>query len=351
VRIALISTPFIRVPPAGYGGTELFCWELSEQLIARGHEVTLFTTGDSTTSGDKRWLYPFAVWPPSPHDEMNHVAWAMAEVSRGSYDVVHANSPLAVALARFTSVPLVYTLHHHRTEPLSRLYSANQRASFVAISQRQLELEVALADATVIHHGLDARRYPPSDHDEGYLLHLGRYAEQKGTHLAIDVATLADLPIKLAGRIHEEDEAYFREHVAPRLERRGVFEVGEAAHARKVALLRGARALIAPLTWEEPFGLVAVEAMLSGTPVLGFARGSFPEIVDEGVTGFLAPPGHVEALAAIAPRLAGFDRRACARRARERFRAEVMAEAYERVYAHAARLRSPAPFRRSSSGR
>jgi glycosyltransferase involved in cell wall biosynthesis len=361
VRIALLSTPFVRVPPAGYGGTELFCFELAEALHARGHEVTLFTTGDSRTSGEKRWLYPRPSWPPTPHDEVSHAGWAFSEIARGAFDVAHLNSPLGLPFARFVAVPLVYTLHHHRLESASRLYANCPGVAFVAISRRQRELEAELASAAVIHHGLTPDRYPPSVRDEGYLLHLGRYAPEKGTHLAIDAAAVAGLPLKLAGRVHEQDAAYFAEHVAPRLRRLGVEALGEAGPARKVGLLRGARAVLLPLRWEEPFGLVAVEAMLCGTPVLGFPRGSFPEIVDEGVTGFLAPDGDVEALGRLARGLGGFDRRACAARARERFSADRMASAYEALYARviAREAQRPAPIaitaparsRRSSSGR
>lgn len=357
MRIALVSTPFIRIPPAGYGGTELFCWELGEELHARGHDVTLFTTGDSTTSCHKRWRYPAAEWPPSPHDDLNHQAFSVEEIARGGFDVAHLNSPLSLPLARYLDVPVVYTMHHHRQPDISRLYQSHQKALFVAISRRQLDLEVKLERSVVIHHGLDADRYPPSARDEGYLLHLGRYAEQKGTHLAVDVARLAGLPVALAGRTHPQDQAYFDAEVAPRLKREGVEELGEAGFPDKIRLLRGARAVVLPLLWEEPFGLVAVEAMLCGTPVIGFARGSFPEIVDEGVTGFLAPPGDIFSLARLAAGLDGFDRAACAARARERFTTQVMTSAYESLYrrvAFRADLRlitAPARARRSSSGR
>jgi glycosyltransferase involved in cell wall biosynthesis len=358
MRIAFLSTPFIRVPPSGYGGTELFCYDLAEALHARGHEVTLFCTGDSSTSCEKRWLYARPEWPPSPYDELNHCAWAFAEIRRGGFDLVHLNSPAGLPFGgSLDGVPMVYTLHHHRIEPISRLYARSPRTAFVAISRRQLELEVPLGGATVIYHGLSADRYPPSYRDEGYLLHLGRYAPEKGTHIAIDVARLAGLPIKLAGRAHPQDAAYFAEEVAPRLRLDGVEEVGEVGHARKVALLRGARAVVCPLQWEEPFGLVAVEGMLAGAPLVGFRRGSFPEIVDEGVTGFLAPPDDVDALARLASSLAGFDRRGCAARARERFSTGVMADAYEALYTRLVMRRAgpalmaPGRFRRSSAGR
>jgi glycosyltransferase involved in cell wall biosynthesis len=341
VRIALISTPFIRVPPIGYGGTELFCAELAEELHARCHEVTLFTTGDSASSCERRSLYPRPEWPPSPYDDINHVAWAFAEIARDDFDVVHLNSAVGLPFGRQVAAPVVYTLHHHRIEAMSRLYARHPRATYVAISRRQLELEIPLADATVIHHGVAPDRYPPSVRDQGYLLHLGRYAPEKGTHLAIDAARVAGLKIVLAGRVHDQDTGYFAAEVAPRLSRPGVEELGEAGHACKVALLRGARAMLLPLQWEEPFGLVAVEAMLCGTPVLGFPRGSFPEIIDEGVTGFLAPADDVEALGRLATRLTGFDRAACARRARERFSIARMTSAYEALYARVAGRRAP----------
>jgi glycosyltransferase involved in cell wall biosynthesis len=354
----MLSTPFIRVPPDGYGGTELFCAELAEALLARGHDVALYTTGDSITSCRKRWLYPTPEWPPTPFDEAGHAGWAFADLARSGCDVAHLNSPLSIPFTRFVGLPAVYTLHHHREPAMSRLYLMHPRVTYVAISRRQLELEARLVDAAVIHHGLSPSRYPPSERDDGYLLHLGRFAPEKGTHLAIDVARAAGLPLRLAGRTHPQDEAYFAAEVVPRLAASSVELSGEADHARKLALLRGARALVCPLCWEEPFGLVAIEAMLCGTPVLGFARGSFPEIVEEGVTGFLARPDDVDGLAALASRLGRFDRAACARRARERFGVSVMAQAYEALYARVLRraapvvpITAPARDRRSSTER
>lgn len=337
MRIALIAPPFIRVPPNGYGGTELFCYDLAEGLSAR-HDVTLFATGDSRARCRVRALYERPVWPPSSADEANHAAWALAEAARGGYDVVHVNSALAVPFSRFVRVPFVCTIHSARDEHTSRIYAAHPAVTYVGISSRQLALEVPLRRAHVVHHGVAPERYPFGARDEGYLLHLGRFCEQKGTHLAIDVALEADLPLQLAGRTHELDREYAEAEVAPRVARaRGrVALLGEAGPERKTALLRGARGLLCPLRWEEPFGLIAIEAMLCGTPVLGFPRGSFPEIVDEGVTGFLVPDGDVAAMARVARALEGFDRARCARRARERFSADRMVAAYERIYRDAA---------------
>ncbi|HRI67841.1 MAG TPA: glycosyltransferase family 4 protein [Polyangium sp.] len=335
MRIAIISTPFIRLPPKGYGGTELFCYELSEELAARGHDVTVFTTGDSSTRSRKRAFYERAIWPPENIDDVQHVAWAMAETARGSFDVLHLNSAAGLPMEDFVPQPIVYTLHHKQEPSLSRIYAAHPRTFYVAISQCQRALEISLPHTRVIHHGLSPSRYPPSSEDAGYLVHIGRYAREKGTHVAIDVARRVGLPIRLAGRVHPPDQGYFDEHVAPRLDLPGVVDLGEADHERKIELLRGARALVCPIDWEEPFGLVAIEAMLCGTPVLGFARGSFPEIVEENLTGFLVSPGNVRALGEAVRMLDTFDRGRCAARARERFSSATMADAYEKVYEQA----------------
>ena len=353
MRIAIVSTPFVRVPPRGYGGTELFCGALGEALVALGHRVTLFATGDSEFSGELRALYARATWPPATHSEMAHARWALHEVSRAGepFDAVHVNSPYALRAAAELGLPVVYTLHHRREEELSRIYAAHPDVTYVAISRRQLDLETSLPKASVIHHGLDVALYPPSERPEGLVVHIGRFAPEKGTHLAIEAAARARVPVRVAGRCHEKecDRVYYERYVAPRLSTPGVEYVGEVDHAAKIGLLRSARALLCPILWEEPFGLIAVEGMLVGTPVIGFRRGSFPEIVDEGVTGVLVDD--VGEMAQAIASLARFDRRACARRARERFSSSLMAAKYESLFAregtsrgssalHASRVRS-----------
>lgn len=333
MRIAVISTPFIRVPPDGYGGTELFCANLVSRLVDQGHRVTLFATGDSESKAEVRALYPKGSWPPVPKNDMTHVEWAFEEIADASepYDAVQINSPYGLPLARELDLPAVYTIHHARAEELSAIYADEPEAHYVAISARQLELEVPLAKASVIHHGLEPSEYPPSFEAGRYLLHLGRFAPEKGTHIAIDAARKANVQIRLAGRCHPPDRQYYEAEIAPRLSSHsGVELCGEANHARKVTLLRGARAVLCPIRWEEPFGLIAIESMLCGTPVIGFPRGSFPEIVDEGVTGVLV--SDADEMSEAIRYIDRIDRRACAARARQRFSAARMAAEYELLF-------------------
>jgi len=346
MRIAIVSTPFVRVPPCGYGGTELFCAHLAEGLVRRGHQVTLFATGDSDFSGVLKAHVAQAHWPPSDEIDIAHLRWSLGEIARDAdgYDAVQINSAHGIGLARELGITVVYTLHHPREESLSQIYAAHPEVHYVGISRRQLELEVPLRHATLVHHGVDVDAYPPSKRSDGYVLHLGRFAPEKGTHLAIDAARLADVPIVVAGRAHpnDNDRRYFRQEVAPRLHLPGVEIVGEAFQERKVALLRGARALLCPIQWEEPFGLIAIEAMLTGTPVIGFARGSFPEIIDPGVTGLLV--SDLREMVSAIHMVRGWDRRRCARRARERFSSDRMVEDYERLFASMARRWSDPPM-------
>ena len=329
----MVSTPFVAVPPRGYGGTELVVFELVRGLEACGHEVTLFATGDSSAR-DLRYVYRDPVWPPEPDAEVYHCAAAARSIARGRFDVVHAHAASMLTLPGDLGAPLVYTVHHDHQERLTNLYLRRPATHFVAISRRQAELERPLA-CRVVHHGLDPARYPAGDGAGGYALFLGRLSPGKGPDAAIAAARAAGLPIHVAGEIHRADGgAGWAERLATALAGPGVFHVGQVGGERKAKLLGGARALLMPLRWEEPFGLVMIEAMLSGTPVIAFPRGAAPELVEHGVTGFIA--GDVEEMAAILAQLARFDRAACRRRAQARFGAARMVRDYLSVYSLAA---------------
>jgi glycosyltransferase involved in cell wall biosynthesis len=335
MRVALISTPFLAVPPRDYGGTELVVYELAEGLKARGHDVTVFGTGDSTTSAELRSLYDRAQWPPEMLTDVSHVSWAMREVAAGGYDLVHTHSCVALALQGFVpDVPLVYTLHHVRDERLSAFYDQYPEAFYVAISDDQRRREHPLPRVSVIHHGLDSGRYTWTSAPRGYVTFVGRLSLVKGPHTAIDVAARAGVRIVVAGDVHPPDRDFAEREVVPRLQRAHVAYIGRIGMSVKVPLLRDARALLAPIDWDEPFGLILIEAMLSGCPVVAFPRGSVPELIEHGVTGFIA--GSSDEMAdVIRPGgpLERFDRAACRTRAVERFSRARMVLDHERLYA------------------
>lgn len=341
MRIAVISTPFLPVPPIRYGGTELVIWELVNGLRQAGHDTTLYTVGNSRVTGDTWWYFPEALWPPDPYHEQEHAAACMAHVAGGAFDVVHSHVTSILPLAQFVDVPIVHTLHHERVEALSAFYSrqlGRRGIKLVAISQRQRQLHADLDDVEVVWHGLDPSRYPFGPGGESAVF-LGRLAREKGPHLALDAAAKAGVRLLIGGEPHWRDQPYFETEVAPRLAATGERAVylGEVAHDKKVRLLGQALALLFPIQWEEPFGLVMIEAMLAGTPVLAFGRGSAPEIVEEGITGWVC--SDVEGMAArLASLRAGhFDRLRCRRRASELFARDRMVRDYLAIYRSAAR--------------
>jgi glycosyltransferase involved in cell wall biosynthesis len=290
MRVALVAPPFIPVPPVRYGGTELFIAHLAEGLTRLGHEVVVYANGESKPTGELRWLFERGEWPIQDHgrasfQELTHTSWACADAA-GHADLIHVNSGPGVVFSRFLDVPFVATLHHPAEAGLSALYARHPDVHYVAISRSQQALE-SMPRLTTVHHGVDLARYRLGEVKSGYLAFLGRIAPSKAPHLAIEVAERAGLPLKIAGEIQPCYADYWESMVKPRIDGRRVEYVGEADLEAKNQLLGHASAFLFPIQWNEPFGLVMVEAMACGTPVLAFGVGSVPEVVRDGVSGWI----------------------------------------------------------------
>lgn len=330
LRVAIVSTCALSTPPKAYGGTELVLADLSAALRALGHRPTVFATGDSTCVGARRCLFDEPVWPPDDLAELRHAGAAWREIrASGAFDVVHVNAAGALPFVRFVPLPTVATVHHDRVERLAAHYAAYPDVAFVAISNRQAELSWEVSFRAVIHHGMDVERYAYGAGGDACAF-LGRLSATKAPHLAIEAARRAGVPLLLGGEAHPLDRDYFEAKVVPELGAAGVRWLGEVDPPRKTELLRHACCLLFPIQWEEPFGLVMIESMLVGTPVIAFACGAAPEVVDEGVTGFLV--NDVDEMAKKIPEARRLDRRLCRATARARFSAVRMARRYVDLY-------------------
>jgi glycosyltransferase involved in cell wall biosynthesis len=290
MHIALVAPPFIPVPPVRYGGTELFMAHLAEGLQSRGQTVTVYANGDSQVRCKLKWRYRHGDWPPTDAcaaqlKNADHTSWAIRDASRHA-DLIHVNDIVALPFTRFVDLPVIHTLHHPNVPELSEQYLRYRSIRYVAISAAQARLE-PIRNTEVVHHGIPVDDYTFCARKRDYVVFLGRMAPCKGAHLAIEVARRAGLPLKLAGEIQPVFRDYWDRQVAPGIDGVGVEYVGEADILQKNELLSRARALLFPIQWDEPFGLVMIEAMACGTPVLAFRGGSVPEIVRDGVSGWV----------------------------------------------------------------
>jgi glycosyltransferase involved in cell wall biosynthesis len=333
MRIGIVVPPFIEVPPRLYGGTELFAGHLAEGLDKIGVDVVVYTNGESTVPVEKRWLYPKSNWPiktevHSNLRDINHGAWAVRDAAE-TCDIIHVSTAPSLVHSRFVSQPFIYTIHHAHEAGLSEYYSYYPDIWYVGISDFQSKLET-LPKIRTIHHGISRDQYSLGKGERTHFTFLGRIAPVKGTHLAIKVAQATGIPLKIAGEIQPMFKGYFDQEIKPHLDGKLIEYVGEADVAMKNELLGSSLALLFPIQWEEPFGLVMIEAMACGAPVLAFPGGSVPEIVKEGVSGHICQS--IEQMIERARTVHDFDFAQVRKYMLEHFSVEKMVQSYADLY-------------------
>ena len=340
LRIAQVAPLYEAVPPGAYGGTERIIATLCDGLVAQGHDVTLFAPETSATAA-RLEAFEKPLRERFNAEEMSSVAphlhlEMMAEIAAraGDFDIIHSHlDVLALPFTRLLDTPVVLTLHGRLDLDFVReLLPRYGSVPLVSISddQRRAVDDLDLTWAATVYNGLDLRHYRDSAHDrEGCLAFVGRIAHEKGPLTAIEVSRRTGVPLRMAAKVDPTDVTYYEEEVAPQIRDNDVDFVGEITEDEKPAFYAGARATLFPSDWPEPFGLVMIESLAAGTPVIALRRGSVPEVIEDGVTGFICDD--VDEMAEAVGRLGELDPEAC-RRGAERFTAERMCRGYVDVY-------------------
>jgi glycosyltransferase involved in cell wall biosynthesis len=339
LRVAMLAPPWISVPAPGYGGVESVVSALTEALVDRGHAVTLFCAPGSVSRATVATLLDH----PHPDEierslyEVDHVGRAFDRIdlaaSRDPFDVVHDHCGFtALAMANRIDTPLVHTLHGPFTPETSAFYGRHgHKALLVGISRAQLaSAPPGLGPIDSIPNPIDLRVWPLQERKSDYLLWIGRMTPEKGPHRAIAAARAVDVPLVLAGVIQPGQQAFFDREIAPHIDGDRVRFVGEVGGSTKRSLFARARGLLMPIRWDEPFGMVVVEALACGTPVIAFPEGAVRELVVEGKTGFLVD--NEGAMAVAIGRLPHIAARDCRAWVSRHCDVDVVAAAYERLY-------------------
>jgi glycosyltransferase involved in cell wall biosynthesis len=335
MRIAQVAPLAESVPPYLYGGTERVIAWLTDQLVELGHDVTLFATGDSSTRAKlvPVWARSLRLGRPRS-DPMAAQAALLAELDKcaDQFDLIHCHLDwLHLPLLDRGRTPFISTLHGRLDLPgLPQLVERFPNAPFVSISNDQRHPLAHANWVGTVYHGLPAQLLRPSLEAGSYLAFLGRISPEKGPDRAINIAQAAGLPLRIAAKIPRGERRYYTERIEPQVDGDRIQIIGEVNDAAKQEFLGNAAALIFPIDWPEPFGLVMIEAMACGTPVIAFRRGSVPEIVDDGVTGYIVED-EAAAINAVG-RLSQLDRREVRRQFERRFTSERMARDYIRLY-------------------
>jgi glycosyltransferase involved in cell wall biosynthesis len=338
LRVAILSPVWFPVPPTGYGGIEWIVALLADGLVTAGHQATLFASGDSRTRARLAAVYEHA-----PSEWIGHTYWELrhalsALVRADDFDVIHDHTGmLGLTLGGLVDTPVVHTVHGpldgEPGEMYEQICSVVPGSRLISISMNQRKPKPDLPWLANCPNAIDFSIYPVHPHRGDYLLFVGRMSYEKGCHRAVAVAVETGLPLKIAGKMREPpEEEYFRQYVAPHLSDR-IEYLGEVTHGEKVELLQNARATLFPIRWQEPFGLVMVESMACGTPVIATSWGAVDEVIDPGVTGVIVDDYRMMPAALEEADL--LDPLEIRHRAEQRFAPERMVADYVRAYRRA----------------
>ncbi len=335
MKIGIIASVSERIPPKKYGGSERVIHGLVEELVHRGHDVTLFASGDSQTSAKLVSVVPRSL-RESKHNDPYGVNNPMllniglAYSRNVEFDIIHDHTPpFGLPVANISPIPVVATMHGAFNPDNRRLFETLNRPYIVTISKAQGQAVPGLNHAGTVYNGLNMKNYPFSREHDGYLLFVGRISMEKGVHRAIEVAQFLDLPLIIAAKLDPADKAYYKEYIEPRLSEQ-IQWIGEVDEQERNHLMSRAMAFLHPITWPEPFGLVMIEAMACGCPVIGMNLGSVPEIIKHGKTGFVA--NNINEMIEYVGMIDKIDRDKCRRYSLANFGVQKMTDGYEAIY-------------------
>lgn len=336
LKIAMIGPIAERVPPKKYGGTERVVYALTEELIKRGHKVTLFASGDSKTSATLESIYPMALREAKLRDPHGLNEWTILHLLNAykkgaAFDLIHDhNSVFGLPIAEFVQTPTVITIHGAISASNRRLFESVTKPHLVTISKSQGKPFQNIKFAANVYNGASFVNYPFKSRQKGYLLFVGRISMEKGVHLAIDAALDLNLPLIIAAKLDVVDIKYFREYIEPRLSDKLIKWVGEVDEKQRNKLMSEAMCMLHPVTWREPFGMTLIEAMACGCPVIAFNNGSIPEVIINGETGFIVED--LEEMVNAILQIKKINRKTCRVHAISNFNSKRMTDSYEELY-------------------
>lgn len=336
MRIAQIAPLIERIPPKKYGGTERVVSVLTEELVRRGHDVTLFASGDSETQAKLVATYPRALREAFPDDPQKKMMISLMHLGQAyerakEFDIIHDHTgQFGVAFANSSPTPVVMTMHSAFNAQNMSMYRILRRPNLVTISDYQASMAPGLNLHSTVYNGLPLDQFPFSWKSEDYLLYVGRICPEKGLHHAIEVAKATGKQLIIAAKLDKDRyQDYFAEQIEPQLSEQ-IKWIGEVGEEQRNELYSKALCLLHPVTWPEPFGLTLIESMASGCPVIAFPQGSIPEVVKQGVGGLVV--NSVEEMIQAVRAVQNIDRWQCRQYARGRFDERQMVEGYEEVY-------------------